>query len=285
MADYQRDELKQYSQACIAAFQFLTRIPIRKEIPFDRPILHKAVIFFPIVGVMVGLLLTLFSLLLLWLLPPGIASIGIVLAWVMLTGGLHLDGLMDTADGVLSGRAREKMLDIMKDSRVGAMGVLAAIFVILSKTAVLFQLLQLANQNLAELKYVFIALTAATLWSRWWMVAAIAYWKPARTSGLGQLFQGIPLKYVSYSTVVALFIYLMPLIFYMMNYPEASNLIWLAMLLPITSAIVGYVQAKWLSHKLGGLTGDTYGAMTEMLEVVNLFVVIIFMQFTGIIVR
>jgi len=283
VADYQRNQLKEYSQACIAAFQFLTRIPIRKEVPFEQKILHKAVIFFPIVGVIIGLILTILSAFMLWLLPQSLAAVGIVLAWVMLTGGLHLDGLMDTADGILSGRTKEKMLEIMKDSRVGAMGVLAAIFVILLKVIVVYELMDTADYHVFDLKWMLIALVSSAMWSRWWMVVAIAHWKPARASGLGQLFQGISLKYVSYSTVISLFLYVIPVTFYVMNFREDPYVLWLTMFLPVLNAVLGYILAKWMTAKLGGLTGDTYGAMTELLELVNIVMIVSFIKHVSVI--
>jgi len=276
VANVERDQVKEYVYACIAAFQFLTRIPIPKEIPFDKKTLQRSVIFFPVVGVVLGVIVSAAAALLTYVAPPMIASVLTLLLWVFLTGGLHLDGLMDTADGVLSGRSRERMLDIMKDSRVGSYGILAAIFVLLLKFAGLYYLFEQYAEHQLGITWLLLAIGAACMWSRWWMVISISSWKPAREGGLGQLFNGIKLQYVSVATAISLFIYLMALMIYVIIIGGNLYYVWLSLLIPVCSAIVGWLIAKWLKRKLGGLTGDTYGAMNEIVEALNVMLVVIF---------
>lgn len=276
MADIERDQVKQYVYACVAAFQFLTRIPIPLEVPFDRKTLHRSVIFFPIVGVILGLLISGAAALLSLIAPPVISAVLVLGLWIAATGGLHLDGLMDTADGVFSGRSREQMLDIMKDSRVGSFGVLAAVFIMLLKFAGLHFLFEQQAANGLNISWLLLAITAAMMWSRWWMVISISSWKPARAGGLAELFNGINLQYVSSMTAIALFIYLIALMLYVITTGGNLYYVWLSLLIPICTAIVGWLIAKWLKRKLGGLTGDTYGAMNEIVEALNIMLVVIF---------
>ena len=105
-------------QAFVAAIQFLTRIPVPVEVPFTNAVLKRSTLFFPVAGLLVGLATWGGGWLLQQVLPVMPAAALTLLIMLGMTGGLHLDGLMDTADGILSHRSRERMLEIMKDSRV-----------------------------------------------------------------------------------------------------------------------------------------------------------------------
>ncbi|WP_148091983.1 adenosylcobinamide-GDP ribazoletransferase, partial [Paenibacillus sp. 598K] len=112
------------------------------------------------------------------LLPTLPAAVLVLIAWAALTGGLHLDGWMDTADGVLSHRSRERMLEIMRDSRVGAMGVIAGTLLLMFKLSLLASLLALRPMSEA-----LMWLAIIPLWSRWWMSVAVIGWPRARADG------------------------------------------------------------------------------------------------------
>ena len=109
----------------ISALQFITILPMGKAKSFDPP---KMVPYFPLVGMLLGLLVATFDAIVLrfWA-PPVVALLDIILLAV-LTGAFHLDGLGDTADGLLGPRPRDKALEIMKDSRIGTMGLVAILF-------------------------------------------------------------------------------------------------------------------------------------------------------------
>ncbi len=111
----------------LAALRFLTIIPLGKTGDFTA---HRMVAYFPAVGLILGLFLALIDTLLKPLFPLSIVSLIDVIFLAVVTGALHLDGLADTADGLFSHRSREEVLAIMKDSRVGTMGILALIFVL-----------------------------------------------------------------------------------------------------------------------------------------------------------
>ena len=110
-----------------AALQFLTILPLGRSKDFSA---HKMAAYFPVAGLMVGLLLALTDNVLQRFFPLPIVSLIDVLFLAVVTGALHLDGLADTADGLFSHRSREEALKIMKDSRVGTMGILALVFVL-----------------------------------------------------------------------------------------------------------------------------------------------------------
>lgn len=276
MVNDEREQVKQYVYGCVAAIQFLTILPIRMQIEFEKNILHKSVIFFPVVGALIGLIVSICGWGIGYVAPPMLGALLLVILWIALTGGLHLDGLMDSADGLLSRRSKDQMLEIMKDSRVGAFGVISAIINIALKWAALVYLLQeVANKQLSIVWLVLI-IVGTSMWSRWWMVIAVSSWKPARSNGLASMFHGIKRQCVSAATTTSLFLYLMPLMFYVINISGYKDFLWLALLLPMISAIVGWVVAKWMKAKLDGLTGDTYGAMTEIIESINLVIAVMF---------
>jgi len=108
----------------IAAIQFITIIPIGKHGKFNP---EKMIPFFPLVGIILGLMVALLDQILLLLWSKPVASLLDVLFLIIITGAFHLDGLGDTADGLYGRRTKEKALSIMKDSRIGAMGIVAII--------------------------------------------------------------------------------------------------------------------------------------------------------------
>lgn len=260
-------------RACIAAFQFLTRLPIPVQINYTHLVFRRSVIFYPLAGCVIGLLLLMAGQGLSLFLPAMPAAVLLLGLWVILTGGLHLDGLMDTADGILSHRPREQMLEIMKDSRVGAMGVIVAVLHLLLKFTLLCTLLEIYQRDGGGNGYFLLAIIP--IWSRWFMTAAIQGWPYARKeSGLGSFFQGVSREYVLISFLVALLITTMVLGF---THTSLDTAIWPVVLcFAGCTFISGWLMATYISRKLGGLTGDTYGALNELLEAVLLLGVVIF---------
>ena len=243
-------------RSVVVALQFLTRLPIPIQVPFDREHVARSVVFFPFCGAVIGLLTGLSLYALQQVLPPLPAAALALVCWNALIGGLHLDGWMDTADGVLSHRSRERMLEIMKDSRVGAMGVIAGVMLLLVKFSALASLLAAGSGWL-------LVFACIPVWSRWWMAASIAIWPYARQSeGMGSLFAGVRGRHAASSAVVGLLI--MAALFLLTSKSEADLLLFA--MLPLGAALLGLLLGFWLYRKLGGQTGDTYGAMNEWIE-------------------
>jgi adenosylcobinamide-GDP ribazoletransferase len=183
-------------------------------------------------------------------LPPATTAALLLILTVAVTGGLHLDGLADTADGLGGGRTPEERLRIMKDSRVGTFGVLSLILALLLKFALFFSL---AGEGAAGRLVLF------PLVSRWGMVL-MAFLSPyARPEGgLGQAMTlGVTARIMTGATLSAL------------------GLAFLAGGLQGLFLVAGAALAVWLLSlyfraKLGGITGDTLGATNELLEVLAL---------------
>jgi adenosylcobinamide-GDP ribazoletransferase len=123
----------------ISAFQFLTILPLGKSRVIDAP---KTIPYFPIVGLVIGLILVFGDHVFSRLWPTTVVSILDVLLLAILSGALHLDGLGDTADGLFSHRSREQALDIMRDSRIGVMGLVAIVFILAIKWVSLHSLVK-----------------------------------------------------------------------------------------------------------------------------------------------
>lgn len=253
-----------------AAVQLLTRIPLPIQVPFDPPTLAVSLISFPFAGLLIGLLTSGASSLLYLLDMPMLAAAITLGWWITLTGGLHLDGWMDTADGVLSGRPREQMLEIMKDSRVGAMGVIAAVVLLLIKFAALVTLFERADSPA-----VWMLLAIGPIWSRWWMTAAIKLWPNAREGGMGAMFRAAKRRHVVGSLLTAAVISAILLSFSGLG---GEKTIISLVVMAAAAAVTGTVLAVWFNRKLGGLTGDTYGAMNEAAEAACLVAVCVLVK-------
>ncbi|NNJ11818.1 adenosylcobinamide-GDP ribazoletransferase [Chloroflexales bacterium ZM16-3] len=229
------------------ALRFLTTLPMPWPAPATSGI-AKALPFFPLVGAIIGALLVGvgWAAGLWW--PPLTQAALLVVAWAVLSGGLHFDGLSDTFDAIMSWRERERKLEIMKDSRIGAMGALAIIGVFLLKLAFLSD---------AGAGWWRAALVAPML-GRWAMLQAIASFPAARPGGLGSSVQGqigLP-QLLTVSALVML---------------AATAIAGVGGLCAaLLAAAVAHALGRWWTRELGGLTGDTYGAICELIEVVAL---------------
>ena len=241
----------QMIKAFILAIQFLTRIPINIPIDFNKENLRKSILFFPLVGAILGGLSGIIYYLFTFI-NIELAALATVIGMIVLTGGLHLDGLADTFDGFMSNTEREKTLEIMKDSRVGAFGVIALILNILTKYVLI--------SNITSNVPIILILSLGN--SRLVLGHKMSYKKIARPGGLGDMFHtSNPKKYFIMSGII--YIAILSLI----------NTIYLIPLLGtmIMSEIITLITYK----KIDGFTGDVFGATIEIGEIVSL---IIFME-------
>ncbi|WP_372661515.1 adenosylcobinamide-GDP ribazoletransferase [Cohnella sp.] len=254
-----RMAIRDWVQAFVAAIQFLTRIPLPYTFTYTDDHFRRSVIFYPFAGLLIGVIVSIAGSLLDSVFPVFICGIILVALWTSLSGALHLDGLMDLADGLLSHRSRERMLEIMKDSRVGAMGVIVCVFYVLLKTALVISLLE--DRNLEWL----LLLQLIPVWSRSFMVTAIAGWPYARKGqGLGALYRSVGWKHAFISGIGAAIIST-AIIFPLGSWSTAEAGIVLLSMALVTYGI-GAGVASAVSRKLGGLTGDVYGALNECIE-------------------
>lgn len=230
----------------VLAIQFLTRIPININIDFNNENLKRSTFFYPLVGMLLGVL-AYGSYYILAFINTDIASLFTVIMMIVFTGGLHLDGLADTADGFFSNKDREKTLEIMKDSRVGAFGVISLILIILSKYIII------SNID----KFLAVSLILSMGNSRLMALFQIAFKKNARPGGLGDMICRSEPKYF---IVLGSILYILLIIIIDIKY-----------LIPlIISILVSELISHYSYRKIGGLTGDIYGASVEIVEAVSL---------------
>ncbi|GIP34364.1 adenosylcobinamide-GDP ribazoletransferase [Paenibacillus sp. J2TS4] len=254
--------------SCAAAFQLLTRFPCPVAVRYTDEVFRRSVLFYPVVGLAIGLVLAALGTGVQALLPAFPASVILLALWVFMTGALHLDGWMDTADGILSYRSRERMLEIMKDSRVGAMGVIAGVLYLLLKLSLLFVLL---DENWAIGAAFIICIP---IWSRTYMVAAIAGWPYARSdSGMGSVYREVRGKQAWAVAIIAMLLTCAVLLLFGWGWMETLQS---AVLLLAVTGMIGWAFASYLSSKLGGLTGDTYGAINEGCELAQLLAIVVY---------
>ena len=171
---------------------------------------------------------------------------------LLLTRGLHIDGLMDVCDGLFGGATPERRMEIMRDSRVGAFAVAGAVGVLLLKYGALVSLISLASPGKEMTLLLFPAI------SRWTMVAALAAFPYARSHGLGSPFhQG---NVFPTTVLAALVTTLIAVLFG--GFAGAGIL--------IGATLLAWILGIGIYKMLGGLTGDTYGAINELVEVATL---------------
>ncbi len=234
----------------IIALTFFTRIPfpLPKDVSSEEFI--KSYRFYPAVGLVLGLLLWLMAKILLPYYPPLVLGALILGAELMLTGGIHLDGFMDSMDGLLSARSPEKILEIMKDSRVGAHASMALVGLLLLKFTLL------ANLTVSKLPLLIVM----PMLARWVFQIGMIGFPYARSQGLGKGFheatQWIP--FLLSGIIVC------GISFYLLGFAGPLAFV-------ISSLIITIVAYK-ISSLLGGLTGDLYGAFIELSEVIILLV-------------
>ena len=172
------------------ALGFLTTLPVRAT-PYAPDGLGKAAAWFPLVGLLLGLLLAALHAAALWLFGPLPAAVLLVAVWAGLTGGLHLDGLADCCDGLLAPVNRERRLEIMRDPRVGSFGVIGLVLALLAKTAAVYALSSAPPVGLwagaGAWPGLLPALLLAPPLARWWILVA-ARQPAARAGGRGSRF-------------------------------------------------------------------------------------------------
>ena len=240
----------------LAAIAFYTCIPVPAWTLDFRQVARLA----PFIGLGIGALLGLLDHILhIAGMPILTRSAVVVVAWVALTGGLHLDGAMDTADG-LAVTDPKRRLEVMVDSHTGAFGAIAAIALLLLKTVALSELL--------NWRWFLLPLVAG--WGRWSQQVAIARYLYLKPTGKGAFHKAAIRSWrdVVPSLLMLLLLSLLP-IFVLLNTR------WLGMGL-LSGGAIALVVPAWFNRKLGGHTGDTYGAVVEWTEAILLISLTVF---------
>ena len=231
----------------LAAVQFLTAIPLsllRNRVASASE-LRRSLAFFPLVGALLGLTLVGVDKAFAEIFPRVAASALVLVVWVVLTGALHMDGLMDTFDGLFGGRTPERRLEIMKDPHIGSFGVTAAIGILLLKWSALISLNSPVRLG---------ALVLAVTVSRWTMVLAINRFRYLRAEGVGRVFADGLTRVETVVAAASAFAI------------SGVFLGWAGVGLAAGGTLAALGMAFYIRSKIGGMVGDSYGAINEIVE-------------------
>ncbi len=229
------------------ALSFLTRIPVPLKGDISQQEIGQSMLFYPAVGLLIGIILWLIIHILLFVssgFPPGVLAAIVLTVWVLLTGGLHLDGLADSADAWIGGQNnRSRTLEIMKDPYCGPMGVAVVVLVLLLKWSVLSFLFK-SGQN------AFIIIIP--MLSRAIILALFMSTEYVRENGLGAAFmEELPEEKVLWTVLIITFL---------------LSLLWAGWWSVILVFGMIYGLRVLMIKRLGGMTGDTIGAFVEIAE-------------------
>jgi adenosylcobinamide-GDP ribazoletransferase len=255
-------------KALILMIQFMTRYPIPVQIDFTAERFVQGMKWMPLVGLLAGLPSAAGFMLADELLGREIAAIVAVIVLITVTGGLHLDGIADTADGLFSYRSRERMLEIMRDSTLGANGVIALVLTVLLKYIFLHNMPADGGVPAVLLTPVLgrVALT--------WHSAAARYAREER--GIGDYVNQTGLAQAAAATLMSLFLVTIILVLWGVQ-PSLVPLVLLILHLP--PVLLAVLFAAYLKHRLGGITGDTIGASIELAEILSFLVFLLVWKF------
>jgi adenosylcobinamide-GDP ribazoletransferase len=231
------------------ALQFLSSLPVRLPGMPEPEQLGRSLLFYPLVGLLFGALLWLLNALLLGT-PPLLHAALLLTAWVLLSGGLHLDGLADSADAWLGGFGdRERTLLIMKDPRSGPIAVITLVLVLLLKFTALLALIEQGQG---------VMLIIVPVLGRGALLGLFLSTPYVRAGGLGQALADHLPRRAGWQVLVAV----------------ALGCVWVAGWVGISALIIAVVifvgLRQMMLRRLGGCTGDTAGALLELLEMVVL---------------
>ena len=240
--------LRQQGSIVAASIAFYTCLPV----PLSWTLEFRGIArFAPSIGVAIGALIGLLDAGLQLLEMPILTSSAlVVVSWIWITGGLHLDGVMDMADG-LGVSDPKKRLEVMADSLTGAFGVMAAIAVVLLKTVALTDLQE----------YRALAIMAAAGWGRWGQLVAIIRYPYLKATGKGAIH-----KEEIYTPIDLLPGFVLLLSLSLVQVMVDPNRWLLAVGMATGGSAIAIFKGAWINYKIGGHTGDTYGAVVEWTE-------------------
>lgn len=242
----------------LIALTFFTRIPIRFKGDVSQEEFFKSMLFLPIIGLVLGIILLGIALLIHNVKSINIQAVLLLISYLALTGGLHLDGLADTSDAIFSAKDKEKMFEIMKDSRLGTFGAVVLILLLLA--------------NFSGFTYVFESRSYSVLLimpiiGRYCALQLGAFSKAVPTGGLGEGFSKVdkPLYSVIYFIVLILLLILL----------KQYKLI----ISSVLTIIISLFEIPYFKRTLGGITGDLFGFTIELTQTLFLYISLIIPMF------
>ncbi len=218
------------------ALGLLTIFPVR----YGKNISARAFAYYPLVGLMIGVSLSVAHFLFRLALPNLVAAALLVAVWAIITGALHLDGFSDSCDGLFAATTRERRLEILRDVHLGAFGAVGLMLLLITKVT--------AVASAPTLAPIFLA----PVLGRWALGYAATY-PPARADGMAVMFRaGLTRRAIFVATIFAALC--------------CAIFGWLGFISFITGFAIATLVARFAVNRLGGLTGDIYGMICESVE-------------------
>ena len=243
----------------LIAFQFLTTLPIPRRYQVGIEEVGASLAYFPLVGLFLGAILAGIDWSLSLILPSSIVNVVIIIALLLLTGALHIDGFIDTCDALFGRGTPQEKWRIMSDSRVGSFGIVGAFCLLL--------LFYVSLGGVAE-AYKMMALILMPALSRWSIVYTIFAFPYAKPAGLGKTFkEQVNWRKLALATSLVLVSTLGLLMI------KGLTFIFVGLALIFMVWLLAAALGLFLRRKFAGLTGDSYGTINEVTQV---FILIFF---------
>lgn len=243
----------------LTALMFFTRIPVPASLPFSKELLNKALRFFPLVGGIVGAIGAASLWLGLWVFPFPLALLLSMLVTIFVTGAFHEDGFADFCDGYGGGTTKEKVLEIMKDSRLGTYGTIGLTAMLATKYMALSHL---------SIPHIFLVMVASHIFSRFVPVLLVYTTPYIREDALSKA-KPIGNQTTKASLAIALVTTIVPLLFF--DWPIILGV-------AVASALILLLFRAYIMKRTGGYSGDVLGALQQLAEV-TFYLVVLALQF------
>jgi adenosylcobinamide-GDP ribazoletransferase len=226
--------------------------------------LARSMLFFPVVGLLIGGI----EALVFWgmhnFLSPSLIALFLILIPIILTGALHIEGFADMMDGFAGGHNKNEILQVMRDSRIGAIGAISVTILILAKFVLIKELIveHIFGSTLPVERILLVIFCL----SRWAMVISAGMSRYARNSRIGRAFtELVDVRIVCLASII-------PIVSAIILF-KLCGLIWLSITL-----LLSFLVSRIASHKVGGITGDILGGVNEIVEIVLLLSMIILIR-------
>ncbi|ADK16594.1 MULTISPECIES: adenosylcobinamide-GDP ribazoletransferase [Clostridium] len=231
--------------------QFMTRIPINKSFSCEQENFRRGTVFMPVIGLLVGGIQWIVYKLCIMVLPVNVSVAIILLLGIIITGALHLDGLGDMSDGFFAFKGNDKIIEIMKDSRIGTYACATIVMDIILKYSLLCSIVP---------RFSFIIIAAPVI-GRFSIVFIAFIGRTAKKTGTGNFFIGNIGKLQMFLALVVTIAILLC----------GMNPKYAAIMIP-AALIMALLINVFCNKKIGGLTGDLFGADNEMVEILTMII-------------
>lgn len=250
--------MKKIILSLLLMIQFFTRIPVNVNLPCEKEDFRRGAAFLPVVGLIIGFIQWIIYNLFIRILPVSPTIVIVLLVGVLITGALHIDGLGDTCDGFFAFKGSDKIIEIMKDSRIGTYACIAIIFDFLLRYALLTAIAPKFS----------VAIIAAPIISRFSSVFLFFIGRTAKNTGTGNFFIGNIGKLQLFISLV-ITIGILALI---------MNPRYIVILL-IPAIILTTLFYQFCKSRIGGITGDGLGANNELVEIFALVLIAVIIKY------